>query len=36
MNMGNVLLYRFLFDRDIKDRAAWVYRGHESGKDIPE
>jgi len=36
MNMANVLLYRFLFDRDIKDRAAWVYRGNDSGKDIPE
>jgi acyl phosphate:glycerol-3-phosphate acyltransferase len=36
LNMGKVLLYRFLFDRDIRDRAAWVYRGHAPGKDIPE
>jgi len=36
MNMGNVLLYRFLFDRDIRDRTAWVYRGHKPDKDIPE
>jgi acyl phosphate:glycerol-3-phosphate acyltransferase len=36
MNMGSVLLYRFLFDRDIRDRAAWVYRGHDPDKDIPE
>jgi acyl phosphate:glycerol-3-phosphate acyltransferase len=36
MNMGKVFFYRFFFDRDIRDRAAWVYRGRESGKDIPE
>jgi len=29
--MGRVLLNRFLFDRDIKDRSAWVHRKH-----IPE
>jgi acyl phosphate:glycerol-3-phosphate acyltransferase len=36
MNMGKVILYRFFFDRDIRDRAAWVYRGHNPDKDIPE
>jgi len=36
MNMAHVLFYRFLFDRDIRDRAAWVYRGHDPDKDIPE
>ena len=36
MNMGSVLLYRFIFDRDIRDREAWVYRGHDPDKDIPE
>jgi glycerol-3-phosphate acyltransferase PlsY len=34
--IGSVLLNRFFFDRDIKDRSAWVYRGHEPDKDIPE
>jgi hypothetical protein len=34
--MGKVILYRFFFDRDIRDRAAWVYRGHNPDKDIPE
>jgi glycerol-3-phosphate acyltransferase PlsY len=34
--MGSILFNRFFFDRDIKDRKAWVYRGNDSGKDIPE
>jgi acyl phosphate:glycerol-3-phosphate acyltransferase len=34
--MGSVLFNRFFFDRDIKDRAAWVYREVEPDKDIPE
>lgn len=34
--MGQVLLNRFLFDRDIRDRSAWVHRKHETDKEIPE
>lgn len=35
-SMGQVLLNRFLFDRDIKDRNAWVHRKQILDKDIPE
>jgi len=35
-SMGRVLLNRFLFDRDIKDRNAWVYRKDLNDGDIPE
>lgn len=35
-DMGNVLLNRFLFDRDIKDRSAWVYRKDEPGEEVPK
>jgi len=34
--MGQVFLNRFLFDRDVRDRSAWVYRKHIQDKDIPE
>jgi glycerol-3-phosphate acyltransferase PlsY len=36
IGMGHVLLNRFLFDRDIKDRKAWVYRKDLQDGDIPE
>ncbi len=35
-DMGHVLLNRLLFDRDIKDRNAWVNRKVTSDKDVPE
>jgi glycerol-3-phosphate acyltransferase PlsY len=35
-DMGNVFFNRFLFDRDIRDRKAWMYRKNIPGKDIPE
>jgi glycerol-3-phosphate acyltransferase PlsY len=35
-NTGQVLLNRFLFDRDVRDRAAWVNRKHTPDKEIPE
>jgi acyl phosphate:glycerol-3-phosphate acyltransferase len=34
MNIASVLFYRFLFDRDIKDRKLWMYRGPDPDKDI--
>jgi len=34
--MGQILLNRLFFDRDIKDRSAWVHRKHVPGKEIPE
>jgi acyl phosphate:glycerol-3-phosphate acyltransferase len=36
VSMSHVLLNRFLFDRDIKDRKAWVYRKDINDGDIPE
>jgi acyl phosphate:glycerol-3-phosphate acyltransferase len=35
-NIGQVLLNRFLFDRDIKDRSAWVNRRPPEDEEIPE
>jgi glycerol-3-phosphate acyltransferase PlsY len=35
IGMGHVLLNRFLFDRDIKDRKAWVYRKDLHEEEIP-
>jgi len=34
--MGTLLLNRFLFDRDISDRSAWVHRKHLPDKEITE
>ena len=35
-DIGQVLLNRFLFDRDVRDRAAWVNRKHSEDGGIPE
>ncbi len=35
-SMGEVLLNRFLFDRDVRDRSAWVHRKQASSEDITE
>jgi acyl phosphate:glycerol-3-phosphate acyltransferase len=35
-NIGQVLLNRFLFDRDVRDRAAWVNRKLAEDEDVPE
>lgn len=35
-DLAQVLLYRFLFDRDTKERSAWVHRRHMPDKEIPE
>ncbi len=31
-NRGSVLLYRFLYDRDVRDRDQWVRRGEQRSK----
>ncbi len=36
IGMGHLLLNRFLFDRDIADRSAWVHRKHISKKEKEE
>lgn len=35
-SIGEVLLNRFLFDRDVRDRGAWVHRKQTLDKDIIE
>ena len=32
ISTGELFLNRFLFDRDIRDRSAWIHRGPEMEK----